>query len=178
MIRRHFLGSLVGLAALPLTGCAGTTDPEPDPSDGFPDDGQRPELYKTAAEWRTLLDPVAYSVLFQYDTELPESSHLNDEYRPGTYLCAACFIPLFTSETKYNSHTGWPSFWNAIDGRLGFRLDYELSEIRTEYHSLRCGGHQGHVFDDGPLPTGKRHCNNGVSLWFIIRDTPLPALRT
>jgi peptide-methionine (R)-S-oxide reductase len=139
--------------------------------------GDFPALDKTAAEWRQLLDPQQFRVLFEEATERPWSSPLNDEKRDGTYVCAACFLPLFLSSTKYDSGTGWPSFYQALDGNTGTRTDWKLLLPRTEYHCARCGGHQGHVFDDGPPPTGKRWCNNGVALRFVPRDEQLPALR-
>lgn len=135
-------------------------------------------LKKSKEEWRQLLSPEAYRVLFEEATERPFSGPLNSERRKGTYLCAACFLPLFTSETKFDSGTGWPSFYAPIEGRLGRKKDFKLIWPRTEYHCVRCGGHQGHVFDDGPPPTGLRYCNNGVALRFVPEDEALPALRT
>ena len=167
MRRDQFLGSLVGLAAAPLTACAAPTDPvRPDP-EALTYDPDTLDRLRSAEEWRTLLTPTEFAVLFQQATEPPDSSPLTSEKRPGTYLCAACFIPLFDSGTKYDSRTGWPSFWQPLEGRLGLKPDYALGEQRTEYHCRRCGGHQGHVFDDGPPPTGKRYCNNGLALRFV-----------
>lgn len=137
-----------------------------------------PALVKSKAEWARLLPPAAYEVLFEEGTERAGSSALNNEKRDGTFVCAACFQPLFDSSTKYESGTGWPSFWQALPGALGTRTDYKLFLPRTEYHCSRCGGHQGHVFDDGPKPSGKRYCNNGVALQFVPRGEKLPALRT
>jgi peptide-methionine (R)-S-oxide reductase len=128
--------------------------------------------------WRELLPADAYAVLFEESTERPFSSPLLSEKRAGFYLCAACYLPLFRSETKFDSGTGWPSFFAAIPGRIGTRRDFALILPRTEYHCIRCGGHQGHVFDDGPQPTGQRYCNNGVALRFAADGEPLPALRT
>jgi peptide-methionine (R)-S-oxide reductase len=108
---------------------------------------------------------------------LPGSSPLNQEKRPGTFLCAACFLPLFSSKTKYDSGTGWPSFWQPLPGSIGTRPDHTLWVERTEYHCRRCGGHQGHVFEDGPPPTGLRYCNNGLALEFVPEGQALPALR-
>jgi peptide-methionine (R)-S-oxide reductase len=166
MTREHFLIRSLGFLLTPLAACSQPSGP---------DDEERPELYKTRAEWRSLLPPAVFSVLFEEQTEIPGTSPLTDEYREGTYVCAACFIPLFSSQTKYDSETGWPSFWDPISGRLGFRLEPDL---RTEYHCKRCGGHHGHVFDDGPQPTGKRYCNNGLALQFVATGEALPALRT
>jgi peptide-methionine (R)-S-oxide reductase len=119
------------------------------------------------AEWKKRLAPAQYDVLRHEATERAGTSPLNGEKRKGTYLCAGCDLPLFTSETKYESGTGWPSFFAYIPGRLATRTDFKLIYPRTEYHCIRCEGHQGHVFDDGPKPTGKRYCNNGVALKFV-----------
>ena len=121
---------------------------------------------KPKAEWRKELPPEAYHVLFEEGTERAGTSPLNREKRSGTFLCAACGNPLFTSNAKYESGTGWPSFWEPIPGALEIKRDFKLIWPRTEYHCARCGGHQGHVFDDGPEPTGQRYCNNGVALRF------------
>lgn len=133
---------------------------------------------KTPAQWQELLSPQAYAVLFEEATERAGSSPLNQEKRDGTFICAACFYPLFDSKTKYESGTGWPSFWQALPNALGTQRDFKLLLPRTEYHCKRCGGHQGHVFDDGPAPSGRRYCNNGIALKFIPRGTSLPELRT
>jgi peptide-methionine (R)-S-oxide reductase len=135
-------------------------------------------LTKPSSEWRRLLSAEAYAVLFEEATERPYSSPLNEEKRLGTFVCAACFLPLFASSAKYESGTGWPSFFESLPGRLGTKVDFKLLLLRTEYHCARCGGHQGHVFDDGPPPTGKRYCNNGVALRFVAEGEPLPELRT
>ncbi len=132
---------------------------------------------KPRPEWKKLLSPAAYAVLFEEDTERPFSSPLNEEHAAGTFVCAACYQPLFDSRTKFDSGTGWPSFWQPLPGRLATKQDYQLVLPRTEYHCNHCGGHQGHVFDDGPAPTGLRYCNNGVALRFVPRGEPLPALR-
>jgi len=136
------------------------------------------KLEKSKAEWRTLLPPEAYSVLFEERTERSFSSPLDKEKRRGTFVCAACHLPLFSSNTKFDSGTGWPSFYEPISGRMGTKRDYWLVLPRTEYHCLRCSGHQGHVFNDGPPPTGQRWCNNGVALKFFPEGDVLPALRT
>jgi peptide-methionine (R)-S-oxide reductase len=118
-------------------------------------------------EWRKRLDKAQYNVLREEGTERPGSSPLNAEKRPGVFACAGCDLPLFTSEMKYESGTGWPSFFTTIPGAFGTKKDHLLFTPRTEYHCARCGGHHGHVFDDGPAPTGQRWCNNGVALKFI-----------
>jgi peptide-methionine (R)-S-oxide reductase len=119
------------------------------------------------AQWRQRLDAAQYKVLREEGTERAGSSPLNAEKRPGIYACAGCDLPLFTSEMKYESGTGWPSFFTTIPGVFGTKKDYLLVLPRTEYHCIRCGGHHGHVFDDGPPPTRQRWCNNGVALKFI-----------
>ena len=134
-------------------------------------------LEKPVDEWRGVVSDDAYAVLFKEATEPPGSSGLNQEKRTGTFVCAACHLPLFESTSKYESGTGWPSFFDAIDGRLGLKRDFALILPRTEYHCARCGGHQGHVFPDGPEPTGKRYCNNGVAIRFVPEGEELPELR-
>ena len=118
-------------------------------------------------EWRKRLDKAQFNVLREEGTERAGSSPLNGEKRPGVFACAGCDLPLFTSEMKYESGTGWPSFFTTIPGVFATKKDYLLFTPRTEYHCVRCGGHHGHVFDDGPAPTGQRWCNNGVALKFI-----------
>ena len=117
-------------------------------------------------------------MLFEEDTERPWSSVLNYEDRVGTFICAACYLPLFESVYKYESSTGWPSFTQPIAGHMGTRRDFKMILPRTEYHCVRCGGHQGHVFSDGPPPRGERWCNNGLALRFVPQDEQLPALRS
>lgn len=136
-----------------------------------------PELEKSKDEWRELLEKDAYYVLFEEGTERAFTSPLNDEKRKGTYICAACFLPLFDSDAKFDSGTGWPSFFQPIPGRTATKRDFKLIFPRTEYHCIRCTGHQGHVFNDGPPPTGQRWCNNGVALKFVPEGEELPALR-
>lgn len=118
-------------------------------------------------EWRRRLSEEQYRVLRREGTERPWTSPLNDEKRSGTYVCAGCDQPLFNSGMKFDSGTGWPSFFDVIDDAIGTRRDFKLILPRTEYHCSRCGGHQGHVFKDGPRPTGLRYCNNGVALKFV-----------
>lgn len=123
------------------------------------------------AAWRERLgDSLAFDVLRREGTERPFSSPLNDEKRDGVFLCAGCDLPLFTSAMKFDSGTGWPSFFTSIPGAFETRRDFRLILPRTEYHCTRCGGHHGHVFNDGPPPTGERWCNNGVALRFLPRD--------
>ncbi|MEB3304814.1 MAG: peptide-methionine (R)-S-oxide reductase MsrB [Cyanobacteriota bacterium] len=125
-----------------------------------------PRWALSEAEWRRRLSPEAYRVLRQEGTEPPFSSPLNQEKRAGVYRCAGCRLSLFKGEAKFDSGTGWPSFWEPLPGAVGTKVDYKLLVPRTEYHCRRCGGHQGHVFKDGPRPTGLRYCNNGVALQF------------
>ena len=134
-------------------------------------------LNKTRAQWKQLLPRNSYEVLFEESTERPFSSPLNQEKRSGNFICAACNLPLFNSAAKFDSGTGWPSFTAALPNGVVTKTDYKMLLPRTEYHCSRCGGHQGHVFDDGPKPTGKRFCNNGVALSFVPSDQSLPALR-
>jgi peptide-methionine (R)-S-oxide reductase len=126
-----------------------------------------PKIDKTDAQWRAELGPEAYQVLRHEGTERAGTSPLNDEHRKGTFVCAGCGTPLFSSDMKFDSGTGWPSFYTTLPGVFETRRDFRLIWPRTEYHCATCGGHHGHVFDDGPKPTGQRYCNNGVALKFI-----------
>ena len=133
---------------------------------------------KTKAEWLGLISQPQYDVLFNEATERAFSSPLNKENRAGVYVCAACMQPLFLSTQKYDSGTGWPSFYDVMPNAIGTQRDFKLLLPRTEYHCNNCGGHQGHVFDDGPKPTGKRYCNNGLALAFFTAGSQLPPVRT
>ncbi|MGQ9372018.1 peptide-methionine (R)-S-oxide reductase MsrB [Azospirillum sp. ST 5-10] len=128
-------------------------------SDPFP-------VTRSEADWKRILTPAQYDVLRDHGTEPPGSSPLDGEKRPGVFHCAGCDHPLFDSAAKYDSGTGWPSFWQPLPGAVGTSTDYLLIFPRTEVHCANCGGHLGHVFDDGPPPTGKRYCMNGVAMRF------------
>jgi peptide-methionine (R)-S-oxide reductase len=132
---------------------------------------QKFEVEKSDEEWRRLLTPAQYDVLRKHGTERAGTSPLNQEKRKGTFACAGCDLPLFSSDTKYESGTGWPSFWQPLADAVGTSTDKAFFMTRTEVHCHRCGGHLGHVFEDGPKPTGLRYCMNGVALKF----TPAPA---
>ncbi len=174
MNRRSVLQGLAAFAALPvLSACsrAGAGDSAVAPA-------MVTALDVPASAWRDKVTPAAWRVLFEEATEPASSSPLDKLYDAGTYICAACYLPIFDSDAKFDSGTGWPSFTHAIAGNYGTRKDFKLIWPRTEYHCARCGGHQGHIFNDGPPPRGTRWCNNGVALIFIPKSQELPALRS
>lgn len=152
MHRRHFLSTL-GLGSLGIAAGAAAETVAP--------------LNLPDAEWKKRLPEAAYQVLRHEATERPFTSPLLDEHRKGVFACLGCDLPLFNSDTKFDSGTGWPSFFRAIPDHLKTKTDATIGMVRTEYHCARCGGHHGHLFDDGPRPTGLRYCNNGVALKFI-----------
>ena len=162
MIRRDFLklaGSAAAVALLfrrhPMSAWA---------------DGTIVKITRTDEEWKKMLTPEQFDVLRQEGTERPFTSPLLEEHRAGTFVCAACDNELFTSDKKFDSGTGWPSFFDTIPDHIETKTDHKLLMARTEYHCAKCGGHQGHVFNDGPNPTGLRYCNNGVALKFVPKE--------
>ena len=159
--RRKALAGLAATAALaPLIGACGGSEAEARAkAQSFP-------IARSEAEWRKLLSPAQYYILREHGTERPFTSPLDKERRRGTFLCAADNNPLFSSSTKFDSRTGWPSFWRPLPRAVGTLTDFKLGYPRTEVHCAQCGGHLGHVFDDGPMPTGKRYCMNGDAMLF------------
>ena len=137
--------------------------------------GGKFEIDKSEEEWRKLLTPAQYDVLRKHGTERAGTSPLNAEKRKGSFACAGCDLPLFSSETKYESGTGWPSFWQPLSNAVGTSVDKSFFTTRTEVHCRRCGGHLGHVFEDGPKPTGLRYCMNGVAMKFAPDASAGPA---
>ncbi|ANT49281.1 peptide-methionine (R)-S-oxide reductase MsrB [Mesorhizobium amorphae] len=162
MTRRDFLWS--GAAAMALLAGTAAMLRMGGPKDALA--AQTFEVTKTDAEWHAILSDAAYNVLRKEGTEYPGTSPLLNEHRKGVFACAGCDLPLYSSETKFDSGTGWPSFWQELPNAVGKTVDRSLGMTRTEVHCRRCGGHLGHVFDDGPPPTGLRHCINGVALTF------------
>jgi peptide-methionine (R)-S-oxide reductase len=157
MNRRNFLASALAAMLLGASRARGGDEPPT---------GIQP-IRRSEEEWRKILTREQFAVLRQEATEPAGSSPLDHETREGIYHCAGCDLELFTSKMKFDSGTGWPSFFTTIPGRVGTKTDYKIFVPRTEYHCIRCGGHQGHVFNDGPPPTGERWCNNGVALKFV-----------
>ena len=158
--KRRFLTSAAAAAGYLAFAACGRRGSSAAPAETF-------EITKTQAQWRAILTPEEFAVLREEHTERPGSSPLNDEHRRGTYVCGGCELPLYTSETKFESGTGWPSFTAPIANAVRTRPDRGLLGTRTEVHCRRCGGHLGHVFEDGPPPTGLRYCMNGVAMNFI-----------
>lgn len=159
--RRHFLSfASLGVLGAALLGSCGGSGAEA--AEHFP-------VRMSEAEWRRKLGPKAFAILRKGGTEPPYSSPLNDEHRAGLFACKGCDNPLYSSKTKFESHTGWPSFWQPLPHAIGTRTDTVLLVPRTEVHCARCGGHLGHVFNDGPPPTGKRYCMDGLALVFHPR---------
>jgi peptide-methionine (R)-S-oxide reductase len=160
MTKRTFLGSAAAaLGAIGFAGCSRPTEASA---------AERFEVMKTPAEWKRQLGPARYAVLREEDTERAGSSPLDQEKRKGTYVCAGCALSLYSSEHKFESGTGWPSFFKPLPNAVRTKADRGFFGTRTEVHCRRCGGHLGHVFDDGPPPTGKRYCMNGLAMRFVV----------
>ena len=158
MQRRNFIGLLLmGSASATISAIAGS----------LPAFAAAYRVTKSDAEWKKALSPAAYDVLRHQGTEMPYSSPLDMNYKKGTYFCAGCNQPVYSSDTKYDSHTGWPSFWKPLSNAILTGDDRSLDMERTEVHCVSCGGHLGHVFEDGPPPTGLRYCINGVAMNFV-----------
>lgn len=166
-ISRRYFG--LGISAIALSACAksGTQSPQLISERAAMSDTNTDWANLTKAEWKNRLTDMEFHVLRKEGTERPWTSPLNDEKREGTFACKGCGQPLFTHEMKYDSGTGWPSFYDSLPGVFETKTDRKMFVARTEYHCSRCGGHHGHVFNDGPKPTGLRYCNNGVALEFI-----------
>ena len=160
MNRRKFIKNSIGLGVLAMAGTSVFAQKKEVAS-------AVEKVLRTDEEWKKILTPEQYYILREEGTERAGTSPLNHEKRKGLYVCVACEHPLFTSEMKYDSGTGWPSFYTTLENAFETRLDFKLIYPRTEYHCARCGGHHGHVFNDGPKPTGKRWCNNGIALKFV-----------
>jgi len=174
MHRRAFL---IGASAAALAGVTGIVarqgkaGPEAQEMQDMPDTQTIHDMKTSDAEWRKILTPEQYDVLRKHGTERPFTSPLNDEHRAGLFACAGCNLPLYSSKTKFNSGTGWPSFYDHLPDAIGTSADKSWFTTRTEVHCRRCAGHLGHVFEDGPKPTGLRYCMNGVAMKFVPGNT-------
>ncbi|MEO5896931.1 MAG: peptide-methionine (R)-S-oxide reductase MsrB [Vicinamibacterales bacterium] len=163
MDRRAFLTVVVGVVPVALAACSAQAEQAGPAGTGAADAF---EVTKSEAEWRKTLTPAQFNILRKHDTERAGSSQLNDEHRQGLFHCAGCDLPVYSSTTKFESGTGWPSFTAPLENAIGTSVDRSLFGVRTEVHCRRCGGHLGHVFDDGPMPTAKRYCMNGAAMVF------------